>query len=85
MPRRELDDKHEVPWHEHMHCTVCAKDFWGDCAFREHVPCGETEMRGKYVMRDGLHVLKCDVTYYHQVTERVKKAREGKGGDGLHL
>lgn len=76
--------EHEVPWHEELTCTVCGRIFWGDCAFREHVPCGKTVTRGKYRRyrneKTGvvLFVLRGDKQHYEAMQARAAKARKGK-------
>ena len=70
--------EHEVPWHERMSCTQCQREFWGDCAYRTHMPCGKTEMRGKFHKDGELYVLKGEVNEYAKIKTLMRKAREGK-------
>ena len=74
MPRNGNDDSR----HDRSTCVKCKRVFYGVKAFDTHLVCGETEMRGKYVILDDLYVLKGDVTLYHQVRAHMEKVRKGR-------
>jgi hypothetical protein len=72
---------HEVAWHERMFCSKCPREFYGVCAFDAHRPCTPEnweEVKDQLEDVDDLWVLVDDLPKFHEMQEKVAKARAGR-------